>query len=412
MANLLKQNRIAWIDTAKAISIFIVVAGHCAEKTKGDVFLLHLSMFAGVGTFFLLSGMTFCFRTSSHSSFSLESHDDLSQGDGALFPWFDRRPWTLFFKNLIKRTIFPYLFWSCISIFIYAVAGEFAASYLDPSKQNFDLIPNLLGMLYANTRTGLMEWNRPIWFLPCLVCVEFIWYGVLWICSSISSVKGRYIFYGLAMLIPLCWLIGGNVDSIRLCLPWELETAICVLPLFGAGRILRNVWEKYLKKEQSGKRVFILLTAGISWFLLIVLLFGTKEADFRADTFSRPFLILPELIFGSAAVLCTAFLAGYLGKLQEALTYVGKRTLSILVLHKFAVSAEKILLIISGWDDILRRSFGGAICLDFLMAFCTVLLCLAAEKVIGSIVPCVFGKDKKYTDLSGSEYSDKGRKSS
>ena len=385
------KKRIEWIDTAKGIAIFLIVAGHCADKNGPDRILLHFSMFAGVGIFFLLSGMTFCWKEGS-------------------FPWFDHRPVRRFLEDLWRSLVFPYLFWGCISVGIYGILGRRVAEGLASDRKHFGVFPNLLGLLYGNSGSGYMEWNRPLWFLVCLVWVELIWYAIL-------HARRQRLLFGMAMILPFFWIIGQNLAGVHLCLPWELETAVCVLPCFGAGRLLRGkllgseeavpenplgrIWSMQRteslpggperlsgKKPETGEMrqvvlpvVLGMLSLAALWFLL----WGTKDADFRADRFSEIGRFIPEMLLGIFGILTTArFLSG-VARVNRCLQYLGRRTLAVLVMHKFPVMAMKLLF------HGRKESIGG----DLLMAVTAIFCCLAAERVISAVCPAVFGKPKK-----------------
>lgn len=389
------NKRIEWIDTAKGIAIFLIVAGHCADKNGPDRILLHFSMFAGVGIFFLLSGMTFCWKSGS-------------------FPWFDHRPARRFFGNLWRSLIVPYLFWGFISIGIYGILGKRVAEGLASDRKHFGIAPNLLGMLYGNSGSGYMEWNRPLWFLVCLVWVELIWYAVL-------RSKRSVLLSGAAMILPFLWIIGQNMAGIHLCLPWELETAVCVLPYFGAGRLLRgrlfdseesipkHPTERMLEMQRedvhpktgeqgtdqevsTARRRRLPAVFGVAALAdLWLLLHGTSDADFRADRFSAPELFIPEMLLGIFGILTAArFLSG-VPQVNRWIRYLGQRTLAVLVMHKFPVMAMKLLL------HGKRECIG----MDLLMAVVTVLLCLAAERAISTLCPAVFGRPKKRKETPG-----------
>ena len=358
------KKRIEWIDTAKGIAIFLIVAGHCADKNGPDRILLHFSMFGGVGIFFLLSGMTFCWREGT-------------------FPWFDHRPARRFFQKLWRSLIVPYLIWGCISVGIYGILGRSVAKSLASDRKHFGVIPNLLGLLYGNSGSGYMEWNRPLWFLVCLVWVELIWYAIL------RSKRSRILF-GMAVALPFAWIIGQNVTGIHLCLPWELETAVCVLPYFGAGRLLRGkLWrsEETALENPAGRtlnlrRMVLPALLGMAALAALwLLLQGTADADFRADRFSDPGLYIPEMLLGIFGILTLARFLSQVPKVSRGICYLGRRTLAVLVMHKFPIMAMKLLL--HGQKE--------SIAADLLMAAMTVFLCLVAERAIGSVFPAAFG---------------------
>ena len=356
--------RIGWIDAAKGIAIFFVVAGHCADKNGPDNILLHFSMFAGVSVFFLLSGMTFCWKKGEYLCF-------------------DQRPLPVFALHLGRTLVFPYFFWSAVSIGIYGVLGRSVAESLGSDRKHFDVLPNVGGMLYGNSGSGYMEWNRPLWFLVCLVWVEILWYLVLNLLCRLKKQghsAGSVLVYGAAMVLPFVWMILQNRSGIHPRLFWELETAVCVLPCFGAGRLLRIRMTEAADRPERREKTFRILriAGGLACLVFVwILLIGTKEADFRADRFSEPQLLLPEMILGAAGICLTA------QALFEVrfLRYIGRKTMAILVMHKFPVMGMKLLL----------RNHQGSILLDLGMAVAAVLLCLLAEKILGQFCPAVFG---------------------
>ena len=360
----MKQKRLNGIDAAKGLAIMMVVLGHCADKNGPDRVLLHFSMFTGVGVFFLLSGAAFCWK------------------DGT-FPWFDQRPFYSLAKSLWRSLILPYFIWGSISVAIYGLLGRYAAAELSSDRHHFDIGPNLLGMLYGNSGSGFMEWNRPLWFLVCLVWVELIWYFLL----RSSRVKWLYL---CAMTIPFVWLYAQNRTGIHLCLPWELETAICVLPYFGAGRLLRGYavrWKGHRNGEKTrdgGKTISVLtaLAGAAALALLWILLKGVQDADFRADRFTDLRCFFPDMLLGAFGILALAQLFSGMDQMGKWIRYLGQRTLAVLVMHKFPVMAMKLLL----------RNRRESIWIDICMMLVSVLLCLLAERILSRICPAVFGK--------------------
>lgn len=379
------SKRIAWIDAAKGFAIFFIVCGHCADKNGADRILLHFSMFTGVAVFFLLSGMTFCWREDS-------------------LLYFDRRPFRDFLRGLLRGIIVPYICWSVISIAVYRILGAAAVHALGSDRSHFSFAGNLAGMLYGNSGSGYMEWNRPLWFLTCLAVTELFWYAVFWQLTR----TGKNSFPAYAEIAFICaasagWFLYTNLHGIQLCLPWEAETALCVLPFFGLGRFVR-AWI-----EESGAILFDkwkaarTVLAAACTVMLWCLLWGVKDADFRADRFTQPWLFYPESLLGIGIVLLLAGAA-----VSETgtgpgrlLVYAGRRTMAILVMHKFAIMAGKVLLAGLGFDlaDLLDRhgantalQIAGMTVFDIAAALCAIMLCLLAEQLLVRLVPFVFGK--------------------
>lgn len=71
-----------------------------------------------------------------------------------------------FFKKRFLRTMVPYYIWATISIIIFLLMGKFLS--FDITNASTSLWKNLLGMVYANSRTIYMRWNLPLWFIPCM----------------------------------------------------------------------------------------------------------------------------------------------------------------------------------------------------------------------------------------------------
>ena len=387
----MKSTRIEWIDISKGIAMFLIVSGHCADKDGSDGILLHFSMFGGVALFFLLSGMTFCWKD-----------------EGIL--GFDERPAAEFFGKLARGLIFPYFIWSFISILLFTFLGQTAASALGTGEVRSEFCSNLLGMLYGNTASGYMKWNRPLWFLTCLVMVEIFMYGLLHLLATFYSqqrisVRGLYILYCIPIVLSICWLIWGNIRGIQLCLPWEFETATCVLSFFEIGRLLRI----FARKASGEKwRIFARPTGLLGCGCLILLwisLLNVREADFRADIFSNPWGILPCAALGMMGVACLAkSVEGWpcIGRVfRKLLVYIGERTLAILVMHKFVITGCKVIISRFTADSLKMPCEQGFILLaitiieDFLMAAATVALCLVLESILSLYCPQLFGKHRK-----------------
>ena len=131
--------RIAYIDIAKCIGIYLIVLGHMLRR--GTVFSYLAT--AGVPLFFFLSGVTYHYSNQK----------------------------ILFWKKKIVSLLIPYFFAGMISILIFCILGSFAGKKLGVAIRSTDIIPNFLGLLYANSKTQYMKWNNSLWFIPCLFCI-------------------------------------------------------------------------------------------------------------------------------------------------------------------------------------------------------------------------------------------------
>ena len=132
------QNRIEYIDFAKALGMLTIMWGHIVigESTK-FVYAFHIPLF------FFLSGMVFCPDRYNNS-----------------FP--------LFVKRKIQTLILPYFIYSVITWGIWAVFSYLThstvASYWAPLFETF----------IARGSGGYLIHNVPLWFIPCLLCITHV----------------------------------------------------------------------------------------------------------------------------------------------------------------------------------------------------------------------------------------------
>lgn len=287
-----------------------------------------------------------------------------------------------FIKKILNTIIIPYVIWALISISIYSIIGKSVTSSINTSMGNFSLIKNLWGMVYANSQTGFFNWNRPLWFLVCLVCVELIWYLLLSVFSKIK-IRAAYIGFWVCMSISLIWMVSLAITKTYLRLPWEFETAVSMVFFFGIGLLLRCTEKLELLFAYLRKNKFVFIVLELSFIIInIVIAVINKDTDLRSDYYGNVFLYIPGALFGCMALL---ILAGTIKK-QRLFEYTGTKTLAILVMNKFPIMFFKIILLKIG----IQNNYIIAI----LMCILTLVLCLMAEFILSKILPWTFGIKK------------------
>lgn len=359
------DKRILWLDIAKGISIFFIVLGHTSYG-----FLHNFCFSFNSVIFFILSGMSF-------SRLKNEKDDLLC---------FDNRNRNTLLKNVAKRLLFPYFVWGSISIAIYYLLEGIVLSNLQTGgNKNFALLPNFIGLVYGNSESGFFEYYRPLWFIPCLVVVEIIWFAVLKAMYRIPR-KGAWILYGAAMLLFLLFGIMENCLGWELVLPFEMESAIFMCFFFGVGLLIRSHGERVIKKFYMlrNSKIFILLLplwAAIA-FVGVYMNGGT---DTRSDYFGNIGLFIFNAVWISLGIIYIAFAV----KTIPFMEYIGKRTLAILVMHKYPIMLFKLVPFIQ------RELENGNLIIEISVAMVTVLCCLVAERFIAAFLPQLFGQFHK-----------------
>ena len=77
----------------------------------------------------------------------------------------------------------PYYCFALVSIVIYAMLGSEMKNcrWYDVSP-----VQSVIGMLYANSGTGLMRWNMPLWYIPMIFVLLLM---AFWIFRSKDDLK-------------------------------------------------------------------------------------------------------------------------------------------------------------------------------------------------------------------------------
>lgn len=295
---LYKKKHLDYIDTAKGIGMLCIVFGHI--MTNGMLwqwcFAFHVPFF------FFISGITYRYKP-----------DKIK-----------------FILNKIKRLLVPYWICSLISILIfYFFSHNFNAGY------DSRILPNLLGMLYANSNSGYMEWNKPLWFLPCLFAASIImdnFETILVLLKKQEHDLFRVIFIVLFLTIGIMW----NVYLKRIILPFQIESAIYLVGFMEMGYLVGRNKKISVSMEERGikttlfKYIFVLI--GIAAGVCISTYNGVCEI--RGHRFGS----VPVLFLLSSLTMTFAFFifSGIVQK-NKILQIIGKKSLSILLLHKFIV---------------------------------------------------------------------------
>ena len=350
-----QKNRIDAIDVAKGIGILCIVFGHAAP----DSVLRYILYSFHVPLFFVLSGLTYNNKKNKKS----------------------------FLVGKIRRLLIPYYIFAIISILIYFIMAKII---LLPGDTR--IIPNLIGMVYANSNSGYMTWNRPLWFLPCLFITSIIielFENLLQYLGDKSSEKFRWIF------LLFAWGIGIalNDDGTSYYLPFHLESAIFLSGFFEFGIILATVEAKngLIEKIKAQKIDNWVLLA----FALICV--GFLACDFNGTTDIRIHrfgnfpvcLILSSLTFSLVMLIASIKFEGI-----KWLSYVGRSSLAIMLMHKFPILFfQEIVPVVKVFLK-NTNSFLGGMC-AFGVTMVTVVMCLIAEKIIDALFPWMLGKSRE-----------------
>lgn len=364
----MSKQQISWIDIAKCIGIAAIVLGHCSS---GNLKCICFSFNSVI--FFVLAGMTFCRKK--------EKTDTYLNFD-------NERTLKIFLYRAFRTIFVPYLFWGLISILIYSIMGKITAETLNLSQSHFEIGKNFIFLFYGNSDTGYFEWNRPLWFLPCLLMVELLWFLILKISETFHKTKKTiWVIYTSTMLLSAAYMIFISFSGNKFVFPFELETAISMMFFFGVGLFFRN--EKFInlihKYVLSDKKLLQYLYLAFGTGLTIFLSVVNGLTDTRSDYYSNAFIYILN-------ALCACFLIIFLARViyfNSLMEYIGQRTMAILVMHKFPIMFLRVF-----FPFIEQKISEGNILCEIVICVFTIGCCLIAEKAISMIVPEVFGKGR------------------
>lgn len=342
-----QAERIGWIDTLRAFAVFAIVLGHTlrnATVVYPWLYSFHVPLCV------LTSGIVFHVR---------------------------QKKFGTFLKEKFRALMIPYYCFALISIALYAILGSKMEKTVGGG---YDVSPlqSVIGMLYANSGTGLMRWNMPLWYIPMTFVLLLM---AFWIFRSKDNLKWNITVFLLSVLVAFILY-----EKIRLPnLPFGLETAIYMFPFFALGKVIGSVKGEFTRKSILVK---IAVTVGclvVGTFMTI----GNGQVSYNADSYGTHgfgyFLVM-------AIMLCVGFvsLAMCFPNGVTPINYVGRNTVGIMVMHKFPI------LFFVGLLPISKKLIGTyPLVASSMIAILSIGMCLAASEVIYRVCPIALGKRKR-----------------
>ena len=264
------MNRVDWIDIAKGLGMLAVIWGHicCVGWSNDLVYSFHIPLF------FFLSGLVF----------NEKKHNDFGQ----------------FLKNRARRLLLPYFIYSVITWLFWALFTHYTG------KPCNDYFSPLLQTFIAQGSGGYLVHNVSLWFIPCLFCVELIFYPIgkceskwlrLFLCLAIAGV-GMILehTYGTAYL---------NI------MPWNLDSAFMAMSFYCIGNMIGISHTMYNNVQKSK-----MLSAGIVSVLTILLLWSAVNwgaISMGHSNFGNEYIFhIRGLIGCFSTVVFSMLLAGFL----------------------------------------------------------------------------------------------------
>lgn len=275
-----KDRRLAWMDVAKGIGIFLVVYAHAKGPFSQYIYLFHMPLF------FFLSG----------------------------FLYSPKGTFREFLTKKVKSLYIPYVGWNIIIICIRLVPRFFRG------EMTADLI------LYYLKRFGkillTLDWEGDYlgasWFLGALFAVSLV-YKILDCCVR----EGKY----KRIFITALFIMAG-LASFYLELTYLRNRVIMLSMFYAVGYALRDCWEDL---------EFCFCPIGaVASFVLLAWIGTTTRANLGSNEYTNVLLFLIAACLGTYLTVCVSEMLCRLShpvfqRTEQMLTWWGKRSMDILL---------------------------------------------------------------------------------
>lgn len=304
------KSRLVYVDTAKAIGIFLVCLGHflpSGTMIRVAIYSFHVPLF------FFVAGVL-------HST------------PIATFQQYFNK-----LNIMFVRTVIPYAIWFLLSLVVHLAVNPLNVGWL------------VRAFLYIEGET---LWNTPLWFLPCYFLVVTIFRLII---LNIGVKRGRAF---LCCALAFVWAI--LLDKFGISISYfGLDKGIHMLGYVLLGYLCSGMIKKQIERE---KTVFQYLAL----FMLFFLVTGIINRGDNISVFNLDYNEI-RVFIPIACILCISFLISCaLIPQSYAVRLLSKNTCFIMVSHYYALYVIRkccgTFSICSGilWTLVL---FAGYICL-------------------------------------------------
>lgn len=273
-----------------------------------------------------------------------------------------------------KRLLIPYFLIAMLSLAIFMVLGQIAATALasdDVTGDSMRFLPNFLEIL-----CGFCRANRPLWFLPSLFVFYIIVYPLLKIIEMLPKGKWLCAVLFIILSVALCKVLADYLQVEKL--PWSTDIALFMVAFFFAAYLSRPVLlHDGMPRVLSILLGVVLLILGSGLSIWNYKLGGS--VNYLDNRFSNVYLFYLSALL---TILGLCFVTRvYAPRFMKA---IGKKTLPILLLHKFPILFFQTIL---PWTKQPLKD--GNLVVSFLVAVMSVLLCLVADLIFSQLVKMI-----------------------
>lgn len=351
--NMEKNKQIEWINILRGFAIFLIVFGHAIGYSKGLTKLSrYLSSFY-VPLFFLIAGYLF--------------HENKEEKVST------------FIKRKAKRILIPYFVFGMLSLIPYFLfGGEVQETLNSKNSISSNIIGSICTTLYGSGHGNRLSQNSPLWFLPC--------YFIVVVIAKIVYDKTKTFKYKSAILSVFFLTVGGILYKyFNIAYPFGFETALVMLYFYFIGHCLQKI-----NMGSNKTRAIVGVTTLVIGF--IIHLFNGRISCMN-NNYKNSYLIF--ILSATFTSIGYTYLFSLIKKCR-VLSYLGKHTIPILVVHKMPlVIFQSKLGIISTY--LKQGNLFYQISLSLVMAIASIIVSILIYKVISRFLPIMYGEEKHNT---------------
>lgn len=315
-----KSKRIDELDILKALGIICMVAGHSSAPFTHFIYLFHMAVF------FIASGFVF----------KKEASDTIR----SVFHAVTRK---------IKQLWIPFFVWNTIYVLLHNVFIRVNIYTNDPSIYNYvsgpyirtidpysgiDMVKRIIKGAAFGCKESMFGAN---WFLKVLFMVSVSYLVFDWLAKKAS--KKHAVLIQLA--ISLCLLTLGYYCSLHGVSAKGLAQTASFYCLYFLGHILAENKEKYINWGwEKWLTVF-----GVSLCILL-LLNGRGAILLDQNTYENPVFLIASSFAGWVFLYSIAFFIKKSTPLKTIMLAIGRRTLTIVVLHFLSFKIVELAVVL------------------------------------------------------------------
>ncbi len=283
------------IDIARGIGIILVVVGHADSPFLNFIYSFHMALFL------MISG--YCYNNSHNNSLKKIREYIFSK---------------------IKRLYIPFVL---INFLFVAIDIIYSIIFHTPLILK-ELIINIIKVIcFAHYETALGNFGSSIWFVRVLFIISITWCIIMFFLDKIkfNNPYGR-------IATGLLFVLIGNLLSIKgISIPGNVDAAITGVGLYALGYELKEL--QYNRLIDKSWKIAIILFISIVGLGII----STQEiTSIVANSYSSLLALILGALFGWFSVLIFSGIIVKSKVLTKILSYIGKRTFSIMFFHIMA----------------------------------------------------------------------------